>query len=129
MQPEISGLTGFEEIGRGGFGTEGTPAVRVGTTWNTPDIWMRTSFDMPGAVSTDDSLSLHLFHDEDVEVFLDGQPLFQARGYVTAYSDIEVTGARLALFTPGRHVIAAHCRQTGGGQGIDLGLRWVRSSE
>jgi len=110
------------ERGQGGFGTEGTPAIRVGTAWNTPAIWLRAPVDLP-ALGANDQLSLHLFHDEDVEIFVNGKPLYRHRGYISEYDDIYLDGAQRALFKPGRNLLAISCRQTGGGQGIDLGLK------
>ena len=34
------------KTGPGGFGTKDTPRAVVGTTWNTPDIWIRRSFEV-----------------------------------------------------------------------------------
>ncbi len=107
--------------GPGGFGTGGTPSVNVRTDWNSPRIWMRTSIDLP-KLGQDDLLTLHLFHDEDVQIYVNGKRLFQARGYVTGYEDIPLTPDQKALFRTGKNVIAVSCHQTGGGQGVDVGL-------
>lgn len=121
---------GFDAAGwsRGpaGFGTRGTPAIRVGTVWDTPEIWLRTTVDLPG-LSADDELTLRLFHDEDVEVHVNGRKLYEERGYTTSYREVPLDAARTALFRPGLNVLAVRCRQTGGGQGIDLGLGWLKA--
>lgn len=70
--------------GGGGFGTEGTPGARVGTRWDSEHVFLRTQFrlvDIPAAVA----LSIH--HDEDVAVFLNGQLVFEASGYLTGYTE------------------------------------------
>jgi hypothetical protein len=112
--------------GTGGFGTPGTPALRANTAWDTPTIWLRTEVDLP-ALGADDRLTLHLFHDEDVTVFVNGQRLLRQRGFATAYEDLKLTPALVGLFRTGRNVIAVQCRQTGGGQGVDLGLTLERA--
>lgn len=111
--------------GRAGFGTPETPAVRVQTRWDTPRIWLRTTVDLP-ALRSDDSVTLRLFHDEDAEVFVNGARLLRRRGYVTAYGDVELDASQRALFRPGRNTLAVSCRQTGGGQGLDVGLTLLR---
>lgn len=103
--------------GRSGFGTDGTPGAVVGTVWDGPEIWLRTEFESTGGSFDDAALSLH--HDEDVELYLDGERLLERSGYVTDYRVIPLP--RLVL-APGRHVLAVHCRQTGGGQYVDAGL-------
>jgi hypothetical protein len=111
--------------GAPGFGTSGTPALRMRTHWETPRIWLRTTLELP-KIGASDSVALHLFHDEDVEIFVNGKPLYRGRGYLTSYRDIPLSDDQKALFHPGPNVIAATCRQTGGGQGIDIGLKWVQ---
>jgi hypothetical protein len=113
--------------GPAGFGTPGTPAVRVRTRWDSPAIWARARAEVP-ALRPGDALLVHLFHDEDVEVFVNGRPLLRERGYVTEYGDVPLDEAQKALFRPGANVIAATCRQTVGGQGLDLGLTLVRGA-
>jgi hypothetical protein len=108
--------------GPGGFGTHGTPGAKIGTTWNTPDIWLRRELSLP--VGTDLSrLQLLVYHDEDAEIYLDGILAAKAIGYVTAYQPMDIGQAALKSLRPGAAVVlAVHCHQTGGGQGIDVGL-------
>ncbi len=112
--------------GPAGFGTPGTPAVRIATPWNTDRIWLRATVDLP-KIGPDDALTLHLFHDEDVEIFVNGERLYRARGYLTSYQDLPLEPSQKALFHPGRNVIAVTCKQTGGGQGVDVGLGMLKS--
>jgi hypothetical protein len=114
--------------GEAGFGTEGTPGVRVRTEWNSPRIWLRTTFEAP-AIGAGDTVRLHLFHDEDVEVRLNGTRIFRASGYVTDYLDVALDDAARALLRPGANTLAVSCRQTGGGQGVDVGLVLSRASD
>lgn len=114
------------ERGRAGFGTDGTPAVQVRTRWDGPRIWLRTQVELP-ELSPNDRLSLRLFHDEDVEVHVNGKKVYEAEGYVTDYGDIGLDATQKAAFRPGRNTIAVSCRQTGGGQGIDVGLLLLKA--
>ena len=108
--------------GPGGFGTRGTPGIAIGTTWNTPDIWLRRVVELPA--STDPTrLQLLVYHDEDVEVYLDGILAAKETGYLTSYRTIELRPAAQQRLKPGAGVLlAVHCHQTGGGQGVDVGL-------
>ncbi|AIE86755.1 glutaminase family protein [Fimbriimonas ginsengisoli] len=105
--------------GPGGFGTNGTPGAVVRTEWNTPDIWIRREFTL-SALPTGE-LYLRLYHDEDAEVYLNGVQIARESGWVSAYDDIPL-GSFAAQLRPGRNVFAVHCHQTGGGQGVDVGI-------
>ena len=111
--------------GKSGFGTEGTPGARVGTEWSTADIWLRRSFELPAAVQPAD-LSLLLHHDEDAEVYLNGQLVVQAPGFVDDYGAMPLGAKGISALHAGTNLIAVHCHQTEGGQYIDAGL--VRTS-
>jgi hypothetical protein len=115
------------KTGAAGFGTPETPALQERTVWNTKAIWLRTSVELP-KIGASDSLALHLFHDEDVEIFVNGKRLLRMRGYTTAYRDISLDERQKSLFHPGRNTIAVSCTQTGGGQGIDVGLDLTREN-
>ncbi|MEM0969521.1 MAG: DUF1549 domain-containing protein, partial [Verrucomicrobiota bacterium] len=105
---------------QGGFGSPGTPGSVVNNTWETPDIWLRTSF---GLQQIPDTLSLTLHHDEDVTVYLNGTLIYKASGFTTDYQTIPLGQQALDVLQTGRNTLAIHCRhQTGGGQYIDAGL-------
>ncbi len=112
--------------GKSGFGTHGTPGAIVGTEWNTPNIWLRREFTLPETKLDDVSVKCH--HDEDVEIYINGVLAASASGYTTEYELLPLNAAGRAAFRPGKNVIAVHCKQTGGGQYIDVGFaRAVKS--
>jgi len=111
--------SGWKE-GPAGFGTQGTPGAVIGTVWNTPDIWLRTSFDYDGTPFKAAAVNVH--HDEDVAVYLNGQKIFQAAWYITDYELYDVTKAVQPALRKGRNVLAVTCHQTLGGQYVDVGL-------
>jgi hypothetical protein len=81
------------------------------------DIWLRRSFELPDPLPSRVALRLH--HDEDVEVYLNGQRVLKRTGFTTDYEPQEFDSSALRA---GRNTIAIHCRQTTGGQYIDAGL-------
>jgi arylsulfatase A-like enzyme len=116
LQPEFDDAQW--KSGEAGFGTRETPNTQVRTEWNTRDIWLRKSFEVK-EVPKGAHLVLRIFHDEDAEVYLNGQKAASVRGYTTSYVDVPVEGGELK---PGTNILAVHCHQTEGGQYIDLGL-------
>ena len=116
--------------GPGGFGTRQTPNARVGTLWDTRQIWLRRSFEV--AERPRGELYLLLHHDEDTLVYINGLLAGHAEWYNTDFDTIPVAAAAAATVKPGPNTIAVHCRQTYGGQYVDVGLvavvedRWPR---
>lgn len=106
--------------GRAGFGRGGTPGARVGTRWHGPQIHLRTRFLL---TEIPDALVLTLHHDEDVAIYLNGALVLERRGYRTDYTEVQLPAEAVAALVVGSNVLAVSCRQTGGGQYIDVGLR------
>ncbi|MCX5670643.1 MAG: glycoside hydrolase family 2 [Planctomycetota bacterium] len=111
--------------GPAGFGALGWGA-KIGTRWTTSDIWLRKRFTLKAKPA---GPVLRIFHDEDVEVYLNGILACRDGGFLTGYDDFEIDAAAAASLKPGENVIAVHCRQTAGGQFIDVGLVEQRESE
>ena len=111
--------------GAGGFGGDNPPAIKIRTPWGGPRIWLRAAFDLPEPRPGDD-WKLHLFHDEDVEIYVNGELLYAARGYLTSYVDIPLADAMRSTLKAGKNVVAVSCKDTGGGRGIDVGLTLTR---
>lgn len=103
--------------GSAGFGTAGTPGTRVRTTWNSKEIWLRRTVELPADLP--ERLALRLHHDENVLVYVNGQRVLDRQGFTTQYESEEVENT---AFRSGRNVIAVYCRQTTGGQYIDVGI-------
>jgi hypothetical protein len=122
---------GFDDsawpIGRGGFGREGTPGAIVRTAWAGSDIWLRRRFTLKGKLPRD--LVLYVHHDEDAEIYINGVLAASLTGHTTAYEELEMSPEARATLRPGTHVLAVHCRQTGGGQYIDVGLAGLEEPE
>ncbi len=106
--------------GSGGFGTKGTPGAVVGTEWKGGAIWIRRSFSHNPLDEKPTHLLLH--HDEDCEVYINGVLVAKLSGWTHDYELVPIPDAAKRAFREGNNIIAAGCRQTGGGQFIDLGL-------
>ena len=113
------------KVGPGGFGTALTPGIgKLGTVWNTPDVWLRRTFTMPNLNATQlEQLVITDYHDEDVEIYFNGVLAYEKTGFVGGYEFAPMREeAKRALKLGGENVMTAHCRQTAGGQYIDIGL-------
>lgn len=118
---------GFDDsswkTGNAPFANNPPGGIPTGTSWNdTPgDIWLRRTVTLPAGNYKNSAFMV--YHDEDVEIYVNGVLAAEDGGYNSSYDALEVTPAAAALLKPGAAVtIAAHVHQTTGGQGIDIGL-------
>ncbi|MEO7714694.1 MAG: DUF4965 domain-containing protein, partial [Capsulimonas sp.] len=112
---------GFDDSGwkqgQAGFGNQGANH----TDWNSNDIWIRRTLTVPQGNLKD--LQFNVFHDEDIDIYVNGVLAAQEGSYATTVVTLPILPAAKALLKPGATVtIAAHCHQTVGGQGLDVGL-------
>jgi hypothetical protein len=92
----------------------------VRSEWKTSDIWLRREFALPERKWSE--LRLFLHHDEDAEIYVNGVLAAKVSGYSTDYEVTSMRSKAQAALKPGRNVFAVHCKQTAGGQYIDVGL-------
>ena len=107
--------------GKAGFGHPKTPNAIVNTRWGTANLWLRTE------ITIDDTTSFlggkwRLYHDDDVEIYINGHPTLIRKGFVSQYIEVSLDERAVAAFQPGKNLIAVHCHQQGGSQNLDLGL-------
>lgn len=103
------------QTGKAPFGDE---RAKAGTSWTGKDIWIRRKFTVSNFPQG--RLMLKVSHDDDVELYLNGQRISRQRGANGDYEMIALGDN--AKLKPGENVLAIHCRNTGGGSFVDAGL-------
>ncbi len=118
-RPDFSDA-GWKE-GPAPFGRHEPPIGRTPRTeWTTTDIWLRRQFDWPEGRLEQPRLIMH--YDEDPEVFLNGVLAARPGGYTAGYREVDLSPEARAALKPGSNTLAVRCRQTAGGQFIDVGI-------
>ncbi len=106
------------KAGPGGLGRTDGP---IKTPWATSDIWVRRIVELTAPVP--ERVALRIWHDEDAQVYINGELVSQLTGYTTGYEVYDIPAQSLK---PGKNVVAIHCHQTTGGQFIDFGLDTIQ---
>lgn len=96
---------------------EAQPHARGETPWTGDAIWVRREFDWSEPA---DAFALALFHDDDLDVWINGVPALSLSGYVTAYAVHDVADAARAALRPTGNVLAFRCRQDFGGRFVHV---------
>lgn len=104
--------------GLAGFGTA-APGVQARTVWTSQDIWLQTTF---GLESIPKAVLLHLYYDEDIQIYLNGRLVLTRDLFSTDYEKIPAPKEFMEALQTGRNVVAVHLNQKEGGQFFDLGL-------
>ncbi len=115
---------GFEDASwkqsKGAFGQKDGFENLIVQKWDTSDIWLRSSFRLDDKMPGSAMLVIH--YDNDTEVYLNGQLLWQADQWNDAYAGFDVSEAFRKHAKPGANTLAVHCTQHTGGQFIDLAI-------
>ncbi len=92
----------------------------VRTQWRTGDIWIRREVNVPEKIPAKPNFSV--LHDEDAEIYVNGVLGASVTGFVGAYVDVPMNDEARQALKPGKNILAVHCHNTIGGQGIDIGI-------
>ncbi len=90
------------------------------TLWKSHDLWVRRSFNLPDTHFS--KLFLKLRHDDNVEVYLNGNKIFETKGWTGKYLYIPVPDEARRQLKKGSNVQAIHVANTAGGAFLDAGL-------
>jgi hypothetical protein len=108
---------GIWNSGIGAFGNHG--ARRVGTNWETKEIWVRREFTIP-EISSGSNLYLIYSHDDDFELYLNGKQIVNTGR--SAKSNVLLKIESGILNAGGKNIMAAYCLDRGGLRYVDFGL-------
>lgn len=92
----------------------------AGTVWNTQDIWLRRTFNIDSIHK--DNYSLRFYHDDNVAVYLNGVLIFEKEGWVDQLEFFALNEKLKKQLRKGKNVLAIHCKNTAGGQHVDIGI-------
>lgn len=90
------------------------------TIWAGKDIWMRRTFTLNDL--NIDRLVLKIFHDDNVEVYLNGKVVYEFKGWVSDFKLVPLKDKFKDRLKKGQNVLAIHCANTAGGAWLDAGL-------
>jgi hypothetical protein len=111
---------GFDAKGwKNGKSPVGNTKGQDKTIWDSKDIWIRREFDIKD-IDKIGELLLKISHDDDAELYLNGEKVYNKKGVANAYSYIKLQNKDLLKL--GRNVFAMHVINTGGGANADMGL-------
>lgn len=94
---------------------------RSRTQWKTRDIWVRRTFTLDDI--TFNKLALHISHDDDVDVYLNGEEVYScADCRIHKYQNYSISDAIRSKLKKGKNVLAMHCLNSRGGAWLDAGI-------
>ena len=122
------------KTGKAGFGNQvikkDSQNAHVNTSWETPNIWLRKSFEWDG-IGTFDLAFLNIYFDENPVIYLNGQEIAQFKDWNGNYDPkyiVDIQAFQKAL-KKGTNVLAVSCQNAQGGAYIDLGLYILKESK
>ncbi len=103
------------QTGRGPFGNNEATAK---TVWKEKSLWVRRTFDVPTA--NFNKLYLKLQHIGDIQVYLNGEKIYDIKGRAGKFTYIPIE--KTSLLQTGRNVLALHIENNARRQWLDVGL-------
>ncbi len=107
-----------------GWKTGGAPftddTAQAKTIWKSKDIWLRRTFTLNNLDIN--RLLLKLYHDDNVEVYLNGEKIYSKTGWSRDFELLPVEDKFKDKLVKGENVLAIHCTNTAGGAWLDAGL-------
>ncbi len=112
---------GFDDKGwKNGIAPFGDNKSISKTMWLSKDIWVRREFSI---ASTDfNKLFLKLQHDDDVEVYLNGETVYATKGFTGKFIYLPISDEIKNKIKTGKNIIAIHVHNNVGGAWLDAGI-------
>ncbi|ULQ50836.1 glutaminase family protein [Flavihumibacter fluvii] len=99
----------------------GSDATQAKTNWVTPNIWVRRKFVVKDQVT--EPLLLKIMHDDDVDVYLNGELIYQHGCCAAKFNHLPIADAIAKKIKTGENLLAIHVLNTGGAAWLDAGLQ------
>ncbi|MEO8406463.1 MAG: DUF4965 domain-containing protein [Chitinophagaceae bacterium] len=90
------------------------------TMWLSKDIWMRREFTITNLALN--NLYLKLWHDDNVEVYLNGELVYQKEGWTSKFIYLPIKEGIKNKLKKGKNILAIHVLNTSGGAWLDAGI-------
>lgn len=90
------------------------------TMWLTKDLWVRREFTISNTNFND--LFLKLQHDDDVEVYLNGEKVYKTKGYTGKFIYLPISNEIKSNIKKGKNLLAVHVTNNVGGSWLDAGI-------
>jgi hypothetical protein len=97
----------------------GDDESRAKTKWKSKDLWVRRSFEVH--TKNLDKVYLKLSHDDNIEVYINGQEVYRAKGWTQKFAYLPIPNAE-NIIKQGKNVLAIHVANTAGGSWLDGGI-------
>lgn len=98
----------------------GDDREKPGVAWTKGDLWVRRNFDI--AALPKGPLLMNLYHDDNIEIYLNGSLIKSIKGWNGGFNTIKLTEEAQSKLKTGENVIAIHIKNTAGGSWLDFGL-------
>jgi hypothetical protein len=92
----------------------------AGTPWFSDDVWVRRTFNVDD--TNVDNLLLKINHDDNAEVYLNGELIYSYVGWLNHMSYFPIKDEVRKKLRKGTNVLAMHCTNTRGGAYLDGGI-------